>query len=293
MAEAETPGRLPEEDNRPQEEKTTKPRWQPLSSIDRRVAGVLAEKAKTTPDTYPLSLNAVCTGCNQKSNRSPIMQLEPDVVEESLDRLREMGAVGIVQGYGRVSKYRHYLYDWLGVDKLEMAVMTELLLRGDQTEGDLRARAARMEPIAGLPELRPILESLKAKGLVVPLTPAGRGHVVTHALYQPQELERLKKRYAETGYSPDNSGQADRAASAQPVQTARQAVSQPPHQTATHQAPLSHAPTVDNSALDKFAREQAELRTLVTELQSEIESINERLRETQSELQSLKESLGA
>ena len=135
MAEPDAAGRQPDENNQQEQETTQKPQWQPLASVDRRVAGVLAEKAKTTPDIYPLSLNAVCTGCNQKSNRSPVMQLEPDAVEESLDRLREMGAVGIVQGYGRVSKYRHYLYDWLGVDKLEMAVITELLLRGDQTVG--------------------------------------------------------------------------------------------------------------------------------------------------------------
>ncbi len=103
-------------------------RWQPLGAIDRRVAGVLAEKAKTTPDAYPMSLNAVRTGCNQKSNRWPAMELEQDQVEESLDRLRAMGAVGLVEGGGRVQKYRHYLYEWLGVDKAELAVMTELLL---------------------------------------------------------------------------------------------------------------------------------------------------------------------
>ena len=68
------------------------PRWRPLNSIDRRVLGVLGEKAKTTPDAYPMSLNGVVAGCNQKSNRSPLMQLEPDQVEESLDRLRQFGA---------------------------------------------------------------------------------------------------------------------------------------------------------------------------------------------------------
>ena len=175
------------------------PHWQPLGAIDRRVLGVLAEKAKTTPDIYPMSLNAICTGCNQKSNRAPLMQLEPDEVEESLDRLRESGAVGLVEGYGRVAKYRHYLYEWLGVDKVELAVMTELLLRGDQTVGELRGRASRMEPIADLAALRPVLDSLKARGLVVALTPDGRGHVVTHALYRPRELEVLKARYQGMG----------------------------------------------------------------------------------------------
>ena len=167
-------------------------RWQPLSSIDRRVVGVLAEKAKTTPDIYPMSLNAICTGCNQKSNRSPLMQLEPNEVEESLDRLRELGAVGLVEGYGRVQKYRHYLYEWLGVDKVELAVMTQLLLRGDQTVGELRGRASRMEPLADLAALRVVLDSLKSKGLVIALTPEGRGHAVTHALYKPRKSRRSR-----------------------------------------------------------------------------------------------------
>lgn len=170
-------------------------RWRPLNAIDRRVVGVLAEKAKTTPDIYPMSLNAVCTGSNQKSNRSPLMQLEPERVEESLDRLREAGAVGLVEGYGRVQKYRHYLYEWLGVDKVELAIMTELLLRGDQTVGELRARASRMEPIRDLAALRPILESLTAKGLVVALSPEGRGQTVSHALYPPAEFEVLRSKH--------------------------------------------------------------------------------------------------
>jgi hypothetical protein len=264
-----------------------KPQWQPLGSKDRRVIGVLAEKAKTTPDAYPLSLNAVCTGCNQKSNRSPVMQLEPDDVEESLDRLREMGAVGIVQGYGRVSKYRHYLYDWLGVDKLEMAVVVELLLRGDQTVGELRGRAARMEPIAGLAELRPILASLKSKGLVIYLTPEGRGHTVTHGLYKPQELERLKQRYAGT-----------------PTQTPTQPPTQTPTQPAsTHQPPAVQPQAVqevavrevapNNDAVAALARELGELRGQVAQLQTDLEEVAGTLRQTQNELQDLKDALGA
>jgi len=140
-----------------------KPRWQPLSAIDRRILGVLAEKAKTTPDNYPLSANAICTGCNQKSNRAPVMQLEVDDVEEAVDRLRQLGALGMVEGYGRVTKYRHYLYEWLGVDKVELAVVAELLLRGSQTEGELRGRAARMEPIADLAPCGPYLSRSRPK----------------------------------------------------------------------------------------------------------------------------------
>lgn len=146
---------------------TTEPtprRWQPLERNDRRVAGVLVEKAKTTPDTYPLSLNALVNGCNQKSNRFPQIQLDEVQVDDSLERLRALGAVAVIQGDGRVDKYRHLLYDWFGVDKAELAVMAELLLRGAQTLGELRARAARMEPIPGISELRPIVDSLRQKG---------------------------------------------------------------------------------------------------------------------------------
>jgi uncharacterized protein YceH (UPF0502 family) len=171
------------------------PKWRPLPAIDRRVAGVLLEKAKTTPDAYPMTLNAIRTGCNQKNNRYPLMELELDDVQESLDRLRALGAVGEVHGSSRAAKYRHHLYEWLGVGKVEMAVMAELLLRGTQTEGELRGRASRMEPIADLAALRPVLNSLKAKGLIISLTPEGRGHVVTHALYEPREMEKVRREF--------------------------------------------------------------------------------------------------
>lgn len=169
------------------------PRWRPLAAVDRRVLGVLVEKAKTTPDVYPMSVNALRSGCNQKNNRSPLMEVEEADVEESLERLKAAGAAGEIQGGGRVPRFKHYLYEWLGVDKIELSVMAELLLRGAQTEGELRGRVSRMDPIADLPALRSILQSLQAKGLVVSLSPPGRGHVVAHTLYEPREMEKLRR----------------------------------------------------------------------------------------------------
>jgi uncharacterized protein YceH (UPF0502 family) len=171
------------------------PRWKPLSRIDRRVAGVLIEKAKTTPEQYPMTVNGLVNGCNQKNNRDPQMQLEEADVLESIDRLKGVKAVVEVQGSGRVPKFRHLMYEWLGVDKVELAVMAELLLRGAQTEGELRGRAARMEPIADLAALRTVLEALRAKRLVIDITPPGRGQIISHALYEPEELERLRNRH--------------------------------------------------------------------------------------------------
>jgi uncharacterized protein YceH (UPF0502 family) len=168
------------------------PRWRPLERNERRVAGVLAEKAKTTPENYPLTVNSLINGCNQKSNRFPQMQLDEAQVFEALDALRHAGAVSLIQGDGRAEKYRHLLYEWLGVDKAELAVMTELLLRGAQTVGELRGRAARMEPIRDMGELQPIVDRLREKQLLIYLSPPGRGAVVTHNLYQPQELAKVK-----------------------------------------------------------------------------------------------------
>lgn len=171
-------------------------KWQPLNSRQRRVLGVLVEKAKTTPDAYPLTLNAIVAGCNQKSNREPVMELTPEDVEQVLEELRGMGAVTEVQGQGRVAKYRHHAYEWLGVEGLESAVMTELLLRGEQTLGDLRARASRMGTIPDQGALKQVVDSLLAKGLMVELTPPGRGQMVTHNVYKERELTELKAQYA-------------------------------------------------------------------------------------------------
>lgn len=170
------------------------PKWRPLNPTQRRILGVLVEKAKTTPEQYPLTLNSLTTGCNQKNNRDPVTNLSTDQVEISLDELRQMGAAIEVQGSGRVAKYKHCLYEWLGVDKVELAVMAELFLRGEQTVGELRGRAARMEPIADLGALRPIMQSLRQKNLVLELSPEGRGQVVSHNLYKDRELAELKAR---------------------------------------------------------------------------------------------------
>ena len=93
-----------------------KPSPVPLSASARRVLGVLVEKAKTTPDNYPLTLSGIVTGSNQKSNRDPKMDLDDEDALLALDELRRLGAAREVQGSGRAIKYRHSAYDWLDVD---------------------------------------------------------------------------------------------------------------------------------------------------------------------------------
>lgn len=223
------------------------PKWRPLTTRQRRVAGVLVEKAKTVPDSYPMTLNAITTGCNQKSNRQPQMNLDADEVQEVLDQLREMGAVGEVHGDGRVPKYRHYMYDWLGVDKYEMAVMVELLLRGEQTVGDLRSRAVRMEPIADQAALRTILQALIEKKLAVPLTPEGRGQFVTHGLYEADDLQRLKNKF--------QSGQS----------------------TSSAPAPRSPAPATAPDVIHELRADIEELRAQLEDLRAEVHAVKGRV----------------
>ena len=163
----------------------------PITAVARRVLGVLVEKAKTTPDSYPLSLAGIITGCNQKSNRDPKMDVDESDVLRALDELREAGAVREIQGSGRVTKYRHAAYEWFDINSPGSAIMTELLLRGPQTLGEIRTRANRMHPFVDLTATQAEVTSLIAKGLVEAITPAGRGQTFAHCLYTPNERVHL------------------------------------------------------------------------------------------------------
>ena len=164
----------------------------PLSPNARRILGVLVEKAKTTPDNYPLTLASLVSGCNQKSNRDPKMDLDDEDALLALDELRGLGASREVQGSGRATKYRHAAYEWLGVESPGAAVMTELLLRGPQTIGELRTRASRMYALSDLNAAKAVVEELLEKDLVQAVSPPGRGQVFAHKLYPPDEQQYLQ-----------------------------------------------------------------------------------------------------
>ncbi|QDT13930.1 YceH family protein [Planctomycetes bacterium K23_9] len=164
----------------------------PLSPNARRVLGVLVEKAKTTPDNYPLTLASLISGCNQKSNRDPKMDLDDEDALLALDELRGLGASLEVQGSGRATKYRHAAYEWLGVESAGAAVMTELMLRGPQTIGEIRTRASRMYAISDLDAAKAVIKELLDKDLVQAVSPPGRGQVFAHKLYPPDEQQYLQ-----------------------------------------------------------------------------------------------------
>ena len=193
---------IPVEPSQPSESQPSEKKWKPIGRNMRRVFGVLIEKAKTTPDSYPLTISSLISGCKQKSNRDPLMDLDEDEVVEALDQLRNLGAVREVQGSGRVNKYRHCAYEWLDVTASQAAIMTELLLRGPQTMGELRARASRMEAFDSLEMVKTVLTELQAKGLVEPLSSPGRGQTFGHSLYELHERAKVLNKVATSG-TPD------------------------------------------------------------------------------------------
>lgn len=133
----------------------------PLSPAEARVLGVLIEKQMTTPDQYPLTLNAITAGANQKNNRSPVLDLSDDEAFAAAEALREKGlASRIEQAGARVSKHRHLAAEKLAARPAELALLAELLLRGPQTVGELRGRASRMQAFESLPATEGFLRSL-------------------------------------------------------------------------------------------------------------------------------------
>jgi uncharacterized protein YceH (UPF0502 family) len=144
-----------------------------LDPLEARLFGVLVEKALTTPDQYPLSINAALNGANQKSNRDPILSLEEHEVAAALVGLeRKYMARKVFPGNSRVEKYVHNGKDALNLDRAALAVVAELLLRGPQTAGELRARAGRMTQLESLEAVLAVLSSLTERGYARRLEPA-------------------------------------------------------------------------------------------------------------------------
>ncbi len=131
----------------------------PLSPIEVRILGALMEKQRTTPDNYPLTLNALVQACNQKTSRYPVMQLEPGAVGHSLNELRDRGLIS-ASFSGRTERYDHKMMGGFRLDREQQAILCVLMLRGPQTLGELRTHGARMAEFADLAAVSDTLELL-------------------------------------------------------------------------------------------------------------------------------------
>ena len=135
-----------------------------LTPAEARVLGALVEKEVTTPEYYPLSLNALVNACNQRSNREPVMQLSEEDVREAVHGLEEKRLAGAARGAeGRVAKYEHWLGEAFNLTRAETALLCVLLLRGPQTPGELRGRTERMHSFAEISDVVAGLERLRTR----------------------------------------------------------------------------------------------------------------------------------
>lgn len=168
-----------------------------LNAVERRVLGTLLEKSLASPEYYPMTLNALVAGCNQKNNRDPVTNLDEDAAWSALEQLRQHGLISKVLpgGASRVERYKHEVtakWEW---PKPQKAVMTELLLRGPQTIGELRTRANRLCAFDNLESVTAVIEWLAAQTppwiRELPRVPGQSVVRFAHTLYPPQEAESL------------------------------------------------------------------------------------------------------
>jgi uncharacterized protein len=186
-----------------------------LSENETRVLGSLVEKELTTPEYYPLSLNALVNACNQKSNRDPAMNLNEEAVREALRTLEKKGLAGPAENMvSRVSKYEHRLQEAYNFTRHETAVLAELLLRGAQTPGELRSRADRMHKFDDLgivvTTLRKLMEREPPLAKVLPRQPGTKEARYAHLL--SGDVEVAQPESSSRGAAASSAGGGDRAA---------------------------------------------------------------------------------
>ncbi len=180
-----------------------------LDAVEVRVLGALIEKEATTPEYYPLSLNALVNACNQKSNRFPVVEYDEETVREAIERLRARRWAMVITGNGRVIKYSQSISEKLNMGRRELAALCVLLLRGPQTLGEIKDRAERIFSFADLEEIERTLDKLAE-------WPAGP--LVKRLERQPGQKEA---RYAhllagEPAITAEASGSSDQLSSAPP-----------------------------------------------------------------------------
>lgn len=167
-----------------------------LNEVECRVLGCLIEKENTTPDYYPLTLNALTNACNQKSNREPVVDYSEEWVEQALDSLREKNLVYVLYGSGsRTAKYKHLALKYFELELPEIAILCVLLVRGSQTLGEFNQRTSRIYEFSGLDEINQTVEGLirRETPLIVklPKQPGQKEVRYAHLLSGEIDLENI------------------------------------------------------------------------------------------------------
>lgn len=216
-------------------------------AVEIRVVGCLVEKQRTTPDTYPLSLNALRLACNQSTNRDPVVAYDEGTVSDALRRLALRGWTRLASGAGsRARKYRQLLPDALGVDEEELALLAVLMLRGPQTPGELKQRSERLHAFADLAAVEATLERLTERG---------------YALRHERRPGQKEQRYSHTLAGEAEAPAPPAGEGVAPVTEGRGDAGEPPSVSSTTPAPAS-----EGDRLDRLERDLAALRAEITKL---------------------------
>jgi uncharacterized protein YceH (UPF0502 family) len=259
-------------DSAPEDQKTP---ITSLSRMQRRVLGVLLEKGFTTPEQYPLTLKAATTGSNQKNNRDPITNYDEDQVEQTFDELRELGLAAVVHTEsGRTARYRHYMRHRFTMSEQQLAILTELLLRGRQSLGELRTRASRMVAIDSLEDLRTALNGLLELGFV-------------------QSDGSLDRRGAEVDHNWYTASERQHMASI--PRRAPEPVEAEPPRAAVHAAapaPVARASAGDDARLAQLETRCAALENANRELREELDAVRSEFEKLSHAFEDLRRALG-
>jgi uncharacterized protein YceH (UPF0502 family) len=227
-------------------------------AVEIRVVACLVEKQRTTPDVYPLSLNAIRLACNQSTNRDPVVDYDEGTVSDALRRTALRGWTRLTSGAGsRARKYRHLLNEALKVDSGELAVLAVLMLRGAQTPGELKQRTERLEAFADLAAVNAVLDRLVARGFVIrhPRRPGQKEDRYEQVLGGDDAVELVRDPPVATG--DDDEPTADRASLVAPGDT-----------SAERSSGAERAPSVEEETarLDRLEADLLELKGEIARL---------------------------
>jgi uncharacterized protein YceH (UPF0502 family) len=242
-----------------------------LSASEIRVLGCLLEKQRTTPDVYPLSLNALRLACNQSTNREPVVEYDDATLRDALHRLERRGLVRLASGAGsRAAKYRHRLAEALPLDDAEQALMCVLMLRGAQTPGELKLRGERMHAFGALTEVHDTLERLIDRGLAARLE-RRPGH----------KEERYAQLLQAPAFGPDPDMEGHVAVAGRSDAVAYELANASP-------APAPAGPAGSQSARDREAQAPERPRGGDTAVEQALRELSERVARLESELSELR-----
>lgn len=170
-----------------------------LDLVEARVLGSLLEKEITTPEYYPMSLNALVNACNQKSNRDPVVSYDSETVEDAIETLKAKGLLLVITGGGsRVPKYAHRFSEKLNLGRREIAILCELMVRGPQTVGELKNRGERMHRFNDLDEVQSLLDRMSEMVTKLPRRPGEKEQRYAHLLSGEPQVAPSEEMHEET-----------------------------------------------------------------------------------------------